>query len=140
MGTNARELVRRINEELYGKGRVDLIEDLYHEDFVHHNPPEGVPPDRNGEKSFVQATHAALSHTEVRMDRFVQDGDKVAWRWTMRGKHTGAFMGVPPSGNTVEITGNDIGVIRDGKLAELWNEVDMYNVMVQLGAIEPPRD
>jgi steroid delta-isomerase-like uncharacterized protein len=136
--TDIREQVRQINEDVYGKGNVDLVEELYHEDFFNHTAQEGIPPDRDGEKAFVQAVHAAMSDTEATMDRIVIDGDKVAWRWTMRGKHTGEFMGVPASGNRVEITGNDIGVFRDGKLAELWNEVDMYDVMVQLGAIDPP--
>lgn len=138
MAADARELVRRINEDVYGEGRADLVDELYHEDFVNHSAQQGIPPTREGEKAFVQAVHAALSEPESTMDRFLQDGDKVAWRWTMRGKHTGEFMGVPASGNRVEITGNDIGLVRDGKLAELWTEVDMLDVMVQLGAIEPP--
>ena len=138
MAADARDLVRRINEDVYGEGRTDLIDELYHEDFVNHSAQEGIPPNREGEKAFVQAVHAALSDPESTMDAFLQEGDKVAWRWTMRGKHTGEFMGVPASGNRVEISGNDIGILRDGKLAELWTEVDMLDVMTQLGAMPSP--
>lgn len=94
MTASARELVRRINEEVYGEGRTDLIDELYHEDFVNHSAQQGIPPNREGEKVFVQAVHAAMSEPESTMERFLQDGDKVAWRWTMRGKHTGEFMGI----------------------------------------------
>lgn len=43
-------------------------------------------------------------------------------------------MGIPPCGNKVEIAGNDLGVMRDGRLAEMWGETDMLSLMTQLGA------
>ena len=137
---NSHDVVRRINEEVYGRGRVDLIDELYHEDYVNHSAPEGVPPTREGEKAYVQMLHSAMSDMEAQVEKILVDGDQVAWRWRTRGVHTGEFLGVPASGNRVEVAGNDIGLMRDGKLAELWMEVDMLDVMVQLGAIEPPAD
>lgn len=133
-----REVIRRFSDDAHGKGKVELIDELCHEDFVNHTAPEGVPPDREGEKAFVQMVHDALSDMESTTERILVDGDQVAWRWRARARHTGEFMGVPPSGNEVEVTGNDIGIMRDGKLAELWAELDMLSVMTQLGAIEPP--
>jgi len=47
-------------------------------------------------------------------------------------------MGFAPSGNVVEITGNDLAVMRDGKLVEQWAETDTLSLMTQLGAIESP--
>jgi steroid delta-isomerase-like uncharacterized protein len=129
-----RETIRRINEDVYGAGRVELVDELFHEDYIEHTAREGRSPGREGVKSFVQAMHAAISGAESSMDRFLLDGDQVAWRWTLRGKHTGEFMGVPASDREIEVTGNDLGVIRDGKLAEVWSEVDMLAVMTQLGA------
>lgn len=135
---DVREVIRRINEEVYGASNVALIDDLLHEGFVNHTVMPGLPPDREGEKAFVRAVHAALSDTEATLERVLVDGDQVAWRWRMRGTHTGDFMGTPASGNRVDITGNDIGVMRDGRLTEMWGEVDMLSVMTQLVAIEPP--
>lgn len=132
------ETIRRINTELYGEGRIELIDELIHPDFVNHTAPEGLPPGREGERAFVAMVHEALSDTEARMERIVIEGDQVAWRWWMKGTHTGEFLGVPASGNVIEITGNDLGVMRDGKLAELWGEVDMLSLMTQMGAIPAP--
>lgn len=136
--SDAREVVRRIAEEVFGQGNVGLIDELVHEDFVDHTAMEGVPPGREGLKAFAQMVHAALSETDAAVERIVVEGDQVAWRWSLWGEHTGEFMGVPATGNEVVVTGHDFGVVRDGRLAELWAIVDMLSVMVQLGAIESP--
>lgn len=135
---DVREVLRRFNEEVFGKGKVELVDELVHPDFVDHTPPERVPPDRDGLKRFVEAVHAAFSDTDASLERLVVEGEQVAWRWQMSATHTGEFMGVPASGNRIEITGNDLGVMRDGKLAEMWAEMDMLSVMTQLGAVEAP--
>lgn len=135
---DVRELMRRFNEEVFGQGKVDLIDELVHPDFVDHAPPEGIPPDRDGLAAFVRAVHDAFTDTAATLERLVVEGEQVAWRWRMTATHTGEFMGVPASGNRIEITGNDFGVVRDGKLAEMWAEMDMLSVMTQLGAIEVP--
>ena len=136
--SDTRQTIRRIQEELFGKGRLDLVPELIHEDFVNHAPLPGVPANRSGLETEVKMLHASLSEPSGPADMILVDGDRVAWRYTFRGRHTGEFMGVPPSGNQVEITGIDLGVVRDGKLAEWWSEVDMLDVMTQIGAIEPP--
>lgn len=135
---SAREVIRRISEEVLGQGRLDLVDELVHEDFVDHTAMEGVPGGREGLKAFARMVHSALSDASASVERTLIDGDQVAWRWSMWGKHTGEFMGIPATGSEVVVTANVLGVMRDGKLAELWSVVDMLSVMVQLGAIESP--
>jgi predicted ester cyclase len=55
-------------------------------------------------------------------------GDKVVLRWTLRGRHTGAGAGVPP-------TGKEVIRIADGKIAELWVESDDLGELRQLGVL-----
>lgn len=131
------DLVRRLIEEVYGQGRVELIDELIHEDYIEHPMPAGFSPDREGLKMFVQALHDALSETHAQLERAVVDDAQVAFRWRVTGKHTGEFLGIPPSHNHVETTGNDFAVMRDGKLVERWCEQDLLSLMGQLGAIDP---
>jgi steroid delta-isomerase-like uncharacterized protein len=42
-------------------------------------------------------------------------GDNVAEQWTIRGTHLGTFMGIPPTGRTIEIFGTSMLTLRDGK-------------------------
>lgn len=133
-----RETIRRLNEDVFGKGNLDIIDELVHEDYVDHTAMPGVPADRDGLKAFVQITQDAVSDQEVSLDHVLVDGDKVAYRWTMRGTHTGEFMGIPATDKTVTVTGNDIAIMRDGKIAETWGEWNMFHLLTELGAVESP--
>ena len=136
---DARDVIQRFVEGVYGEGRVELVDEFAHEDYYEVPMPEGFSPDREGLKSFVRALHAALSDVEARVERVLVDGDQVAWRWRLTGRHTGELMGVPPSGNPVETTGNDVAVLRENKLEKRWCEQDQLSLMVQIGAIDPSR-
>ncbi|MFD2178035.1 ester cyclase [Veronia pacifica] len=48
-------------------------------------------------------------------------------------KHTGTFMGVEPTGKTVEIRYMDFWKVQDGKIVDNWVMVDFPFVLAQLG-------
>ncbi len=133
---NAQDVIRPLIEDVYGEGKVELIDELIHEDYVEHPMPEGFSPDREGLKSFVQALHAALSDVDAKVERVLVDDDQLAFRWRITGTHTGEFMGIPASGNHIETTGNDVGVMREGKVVERWCEQDLLSLLTQLGALD----
>jgi predicted ester cyclase len=64
----------------------------------------------------------------------------VVTRWTGRGTHQGEFMGVPPSGNRVEITGMTINRVSGSKISETWTIYDALGMMQQIGAMPSPED
>ncbi|MFI8171256.1 ester cyclase [Streptomyces sp. NPDC086081] len=65
-------------------------------------------------------------------------GDRVCTRWTFHGRHTGGFLGIPPTGEDVTMTGTTVHrCAPDGKLAEGWWQYDRLGLMQQLGALEP---
>jgi predicted ester cyclase len=68
----------------------------------------------------------------------VAEGDKVAVMWTNRGAHLGEFFGYPPTGNSVTTHGVDIHLLRDGRLAEHWDVVDIREFLMQVGAAAVP--
>ena len=47
--------------------------------------------------------------------------------------HSGAFMGIEPTGRTVEIRYMDFWKVVDGKIVDNWVMVDFPHVMAQLG-------
>ncbi|SEK02409.1 Predicted ester cyclase [Cribrihabitans marinus] len=48
-------------------------------------------------------------------------------------RHTGAFMGVEPTGKRVEIRYMDFWKVEDGRIADNWVMVDFPHVLAQLG-------
>ena len=63
------------------------------------------------------------------------EGDRVVGRYTYRGTHKGDFMGIPPTGKQVAVTGISIMRVANGKFLEEWINTDL---MQQLGVVSVP--
>jgi steroid delta-isomerase-like uncharacterized protein len=126
-------LLRRAWDEIYGKGRLDDIEDFVLDDIIAHEPDRDV---RGIEefRRYLAAYLAAFPDTNVTIEDIVAEGDTVVSRYTVRGTHTGYTeeYGSPTSRQTV-IEGITLYHFKGGKLAELWDRYDNLAVMQQLG-------
>jgi predicted ester cyclase len=56
-------------------------------------------------------------------------------RFVYRGTHTGELLGIPASGNRVEMRSIDIWRVEDGMFVEHWDELNLLEVFQQVGAI-----
>ena len=62
------------------------------------------------------------------------DGNANADRWIMRGTHTGDFMGISPSGHSVEVHGSTFSEFNDGGLViRDTHYIDLATFLRQLG-------
>ena len=68
----------------------------------------------------------------------IAEGEKVVTRFTMSGSHQGEFLGIAPTGKSVQVWGIVIDVVREGKFAESRIIMDMMSLMQQLGVLPPP--
>ena len=68
------------------------------------------------------------------------DGDRVAWRWRMRGTNTGPIdpPGFAPTHRAIEIEGVDLWTMRDGRIARSRAFYDFNALAVQLGLAPAP--
>jgi predicted ester cyclase len=119
------------------RGNFDALHSIVTPDYVIH--PEGVHgPD--GLAEMVQGYRDALAGLNVTIEHQFTEGDYVATRSTIRGRHDGELMGTPPSGRDVEFTSLTISRCRDGKIEEEWELVDVVGLLQQVGALpaSPP--
>ena len=89
--------------ELFNEGRVALIDELLHPDYVNHSPSPGVPAGRAGLRVVVPALRAAFPDLTYTIEDLVVGEDAVATRTTMRGTHRGDFFGLAPTGRTFAV-------------------------------------
>ena len=132
-------VVRRFYEE-WNKGLeagMAAIEEYCAPDYVWHSPSPGVFPDldRAGMKQFGRAGFTAFPDWHYTLEDLIAGGDKVVARYTFRGTHQGDFMGMPPTGKQVSVTGIEIHRIEDDKFVESWANSDALGMMQQLGVI-----
>lgn len=127
-----KEIVRRFFELGPSQGNMDAARELLASDFALHVPLPAAPGIQ-GIGDVVTACRAAFEHLSVTVEDMVADGDRVAARFTARGVHRGEFMGLPPTGRSITMTGIEIFRIENGKIAELWGEANLMGLMMQLG-------
>lgn len=131
-----KSIVRRFFEVGPSKGDLDAANELLAPGFVLHVPLPCSPGVR-GIDEVVSACRAAFQDLQVTVEDMVTEGDMVAARFTARGVHDGAFMGLPPTGKPITMTGIEIFRLENGKIAELWGEANLLGLMQQLGILPP---
>jgi len=86
-------------------------------------------------KQGIPEFFTAFPDIHITIEDMVAEGDKVAVLMTSRGTHKGEYMGIPPTGNRIEMRNTCIIRIANGKLAEWWGTLDGLRMMQQLGVI-----
>ena len=131
-------LMRRWFEEVWNQGRADAIPELFSEDGIAHGLSEDVNAPMKGPAGFLPF-HAqfreAFPNIEVVVEDMIAEGDLVASRCSVRGKHLGHSLGFAATNSPIEFTGMAITRIRDGKIVEAWNNFDFMKMYKQLGAL-----
>jgi steroid delta-isomerase-like uncharacterized protein len=132
--------VQRMIDEVMNKQNMAVIDELFSADYIMHDP--AWPMEVKGPEGFKQWAGAMLepffSNSEIAIGDIITEGDKVVVRWSWSGTHTGEFMGIPPTGRQISITGTSIHRFADGKFVESWASYDSMGMMQQLTTPEWP--
>ena len=118
-------------------GNVDGYLELYADDLTVHGYPPGVEG-KAGVSEFYRSFRNAFSDFELAAQDVLAEGDKVAVRYTIRGTHSDELLGVPASGNKVEVEGQSFFRFENGRVAERWQSLDGVPLMQQIGALPAP--
>src|SRR5215813_1398816 len=87
-------IILQVYEEIFGQGKLELIPEIFTEDFIEHVPPTVLgQPTRGPEalKAIINRIRTAFPDLRVNIDDVVIAGDRVAVRSTWSGTHQGAF-------------------------------------------------
>lgn len=129
-------LIRRWFEEVWNKGRADAINEMMAEDCVIHGLSEdGQPMDRAVFLSFHTKFREAFPAIEVVVEDVITEGDQLAARCSVRGKHQGDSLGFKATNATAEFDGMGFARVKDGMFVEVWNNFDFMKMYKQLGVI-----
>jgi steroid delta-isomerase-like uncharacterized protein len=136
MSVDPKDVARRLLDEVFTRGILDLIGELIHPDIVYHTP-DGDIRGLDGARQLVLAMRSDFRDFRVTVEDVVAEGDKVVVRFTDSGTYQGDEFGVTATGRQVSWTGIDIFCIDDGKIIEGWGVGDMLGLMRQLGVYPP---
>ena len=132
-------LMLRWFEEVWNKGRAEAVTEMMSEDCVNHglsgdadNPLRGA----SGFLPFHTQFREAFPHIEVVVEDVLAEGDKVAARCSVKGKHEGDSLGFKATEAMVDFDGIGIGRVENGMFVETWNSFDFATMYRQLGAMK----
>jgi predicted ester cyclase len=134
-------LVRRVLAEVRHGWTPAVIEQFFAPDYRRHLSPTG--PHLTGEEQRERASRlrVAFPDAEATLEDILAEGDRVAYRLTIRGTHRASFLGVAPTGRRVAVSLFAIVRVEGGKLAEEWGGLDQGDLLRQLrvpGEPSPP--
>jgi steroid delta-isomerase-like uncharacterized protein len=136
MSEDNKAFYSRMTEKVWNNGdsNGNAIEKFYAPDVVIHSAAPGLPTGIDGVRATVNMIKGGISGFELGIQFMIADGDKVAAKWTITGRHSGELMGVPATGKPIDFQGVSVVRIEDGKVAEIWGASDGLGLMQQLGA------
>ena len=131
-------IVRRFVDEVITQGDIDSAAEFVCEDVVEQVPFPGQGPGLEGLKDVLRGMRAAFPDLIFSIHEQIAEGDKVASRFEWTGTHKGTFLGVPATGRPVRVWGIVIDRLQAGRIQETRIIMDIFGLMMQLGAIPPP--
>ncbi|MDJ0875003.1 MAG: ester cyclase [Desulfobacterales bacterium] len=125
MSDQNKATIARIFEKIWNQHDLDLIEEIYAENFRAHITHS--PEDISGVEAFFQFValfQAMYPDFTFTVDDQIAEGDKVATRWTAR---------TPELGDEAAMTGISIHRLVDGKVVESWDNWDSVSALQASG-------
>ncbi|MER5177536.1 flavin reductase [Streptomyces sp. NPDC002896] len=118
-------------------GQVEALDDLLSPSYVRRRGPAATPQDRETLKDSIRAVREAFPDLRTEIEEIVEDsdGDRMAIRWRSTGRHTGTFLGVPPTGKPVEVSGATFARFDGRAVAEEWVTFDSRQLLEALGIV-----
>lgn len=137
MSNDNKTVARRYLEDALNQGRLHLIEELVAPTFIDHGSGSSAPEAKSPARLAQQAAmiRASFPDLHITIEDMMAEGDKVAYRYSMRGTHQADFMGIAATGRPINVTGIRIFRVSDGKIQEAWEGWDELGWMRQLGLL-----
>jgi steroid delta-isomerase-like uncharacterized protein len=136
MHTEKEIVIRRYFEELFNRGKVELVAELLAPDYVNQStasPAQSRGPD--GVVDVVLALRRAFPDLEYQILDLVEGDSAVAVRTRMTGTHLGDFFGAPPTGRSIDVTQITIERFRGNRIVEHHRLTDELTLLKQLGLV-----
>jgi len=127
-------LLHRYIEEVWDRENHAAVDDFLAPTYLRYRSPTKPPLTREGQKQLLAGFRAAFPDIKITIEEVIVEGDKIAFRSTMRGTHQGEFLGIVPTGQEVTFGLLDVIRVEDGKFVEQWGGPDTYDLLQQLEA------
>lgn len=129
-----KDLMRRFTDFINSASE-KLAEELIAPHAIFHVPGQSEPMrGPAGYLAIIAMMRGGFPDIQWSLEEMVAEGDTVAARFTMRGTHKGNFIGVPPTGKTIEVKAMNFYHFSNGQIVEEHGQPDLLGLLQQIGA------
>ncbi len=116
-------------QEVWNNSRKDAIEELLTPDVIAHGLyPDGHPQGIESFKSFYDDFRGQLDNINITVEDVIAQDDMESSLCSVTARHIS-------TGKNVSFSGICHAKIRDGKIAEAWNQFDFLKMYQQIGHV-----
>ena len=126
-------IVMRAWEEAFNQGKMDLVKEIFDENYVESSPYKTYEP--RGPERVIEADEwmkSVFGYLHFQVEQMIAEGDFVFSRAMATGTHIGEFMGVSATGKPVRFAVVVVSKIKNGKIVRDWSFVDTETILSQI--------
>jgi len=113
---------------------------LYSNTVIHHGFSSRIRPGVAGLRDHYNGLLKGFPDMRIDIDDIIAEGEKVVHRFMFFGTHKGEFLGLAPTGKQVRAAGVHIHLFQDGHAIEVWQILDTFAFLSEIGAVPRLRD
>lgn len=127
-------VIRRLYEEVMGKGNMAVADEIFDPAFVDHMPIMETP-DRDGLLKSVDAARGAFPDVKPRIIAEISEGDWVAIAVEVdAGTHQGPYMSISATGKPVTWSETHFWRLANGQIVEHFGNVSLFEIHKTIGS------
>lgn len=130
-------VVRRLFDEVWNQGKLEVVDTLVTSDFVETDPVE-IARGQEGYKKIVNKYRQAFPDTRFEIDELISTEKRTVVRFHYSGTHRGMLDTIPPTGRQIKGTGIAVCGFRGNQIHEVFSNWDALGMMQQLGVVTLP--
>jgi len=135
---NNKQIMNRF-VEFINTANEQLATELISPDAIFYLPGQSEPMrGPNGYLAIIGMMRSGFPDIQWTLEEMVTEEAKVAARYIMRGTHQGTFLGVPPTGKTIQVKSMAFYRFSGNQFVEEHGLPDMLSLLQQIGAIPAP--
>jgi predicted ester cyclase len=129
--------VRKIYEEAYNEGNLNILDDILDANYVRHQPPMQKVESLVAYKKFITEVLEAYTNFKMVVEEIIADGNRTVARLTLTGKNTGRIpsLKTPPTGREISMPSCVVSAWENGKIVEEWAYNDYLGLTYQFGVM-----
>ncbi len=140
MSDQNKSIARKLLDEVYSQGKLEVLNDIVTPDCRLHDPVfPSLEPGLNSLKKHIAMIRKGFPDLRFSCDDILAERNEVVIHWTGAGTHREAFLGVAATNRPATVSGTSIFRLEQGKICEMWSDWNLLTLLEQLGLAAMPQ-